>query len=70
MNVYINYRRERNENIICETKSFYILFAFLLVTIALLITVSICCYLIKYKGKQKHLLPFYVANNELRKLLY
>ena len=25
------------------------------------------CYLIKYKAKQKHLLPFYVTNNELKK---
>ena len=24
-------------------------------------------YLIKYKGKQKQLLPFYVTNNELKK---
>ena len=31
--------------------SFYVLLAFLLITIALLIAVSICCYLIKYKAK-------------------
>ena len=35
-----------------ETKSFYILLAFLLITIALLIAVSICCYLIKYKPEK------------------
>ena len=70
MNVCINYRRERNKNIISQTKSFYILLAFLLITIALLISVSIYCYLIKYKAKQKHLLPFYVTNNELKKVLY
>ena len=75
MNVCINYRREcrsyivrqRNTNIIRETKSFYIFLAFLLITIALFITVSIYCYLIKYKVKQKHLLLFYVTNNELKK---
>ena len=38
--------------------------AFLLITIALLIAVSIYCYLIKYRAKQKHLLPFQVTNNE------
>ena len=43
----------------CKTQSFYILLAFLLVTIALLKTVSIYYYLIKYQAKQKHLLPFH-----------
>ena len=47
MNVCINYRLKRNKNIICKTKNFYIL-------LALLIAVSIYCYLIKYKAKQKH----------------
>ena len=37
----------------CETQNFYILLAFLLITIALLIAVSIYCYLIKYWAKQK-----------------
>ena len=60
MNVCINYRLERNKDIICETTLFYILFA-------LSIAVSIYCYLIKFKAKQKHLLPFYVTNNELKK---
>ena len=32
----------------CKMQNFYILLAFLLITIALLIAVSICCYLIKY----------------------
>ena len=36
-----------------KTQNFYILLAFLLITIALLITVSIYCYLIKYQAKQK-----------------
>ena len=60
MNVCINYRLEKNKNIICETKSFYIL-------LALLIAVSIYCYVIKYETKQKHVLSFYVTNNELKK---
>ena len=42
---------------------FYI--AILLITIALLIAVSIYCYLIKHPGKEKHLLPFYVTNDKL-----
>ena len=58
------------KNVICKTKNFYILLAFLLITIALLISVSIYCYLIKYKAKQKHLLPFYVTNNKLKEVLY
>ena len=43
----------------CKTQNFYILLAFLLITIALLIAVSIYCYLIKYRAKQKHFLLFY-----------
>ena len=43
------------KKIICKTKNFYILLTFLLVIIALLIAVSIYCYLMKYKAKQKHL---------------
>ena len=54
----------------CKTQNFYILLAFLLITIALLIAVSIYCYLIKYQAKQKHLLPFHVTNNELKESLY
>ena len=45
-------------NLICETKGFNILLAFSLNAIALLIANSIYYYLIKYKAKQKHLLPF------------
>ena len=54
------------KNIICKTKSFYILLAFLLITLVLLVAVSIYCYLIKYRGKQKHLLPYFVTNNKLK----
>ena len=49
---------------ICKNQNFYILLAFLLITVALLIALSIYCYLIKYQAKQKHLLPVHNANNE------
>ena len=39
------------KNITCKTQSFYILVAFLLITIVFLLAVSISCYLIKYWGK-------------------
>ena len=42
---------------------------FLLITMALLIAVTIYCYLMKYQSKQKHLLPFHDKNNELREFL-
>ena len=41
----------------CQTQNFYILLAFLLITIALVIAISIYSYLIKYRVKR--LLPFY-----------
>ena len=50
------------ENIAYKTQNFYTLLAFLLITIALLIVVSIYCYLIKYQEKQKHLFPFSDTN--------
>ena len=54
----------------CKMQIFYILLAFLLITIALLIAVSIYCYLIKYRAKLKHLLLFHDTNKELRKILH
>ena len=36
----------------CKRQNFYILLAFLLITIELLIDVSNYCYLIKYRAKQ------------------
>ena len=42
------------KNITCKALNFYISLAFLLIIIALLIAVSIYCYLIKYWAKQKH----------------
>ena len=50
----------------CKTQNIYILLAFLLITIALLIAVSMYYYMIKYRAMQKHLLPFYFTNNKLR----
>ena len=54
----------------CKTQNFFILLAFLLITIALLIAVVIYCYLIKYCVNQNHLLPFYGTNNELKQVIY
>ena len=54
----------------CETQNFYVSLAFLLITMSLFIAVSIYCYLIRYRGKQKHLLPFHDKTNKLRKVLY
>ena len=45
------YDKETNcneEKATCKAQNFYILVAFLLITIALLIAVSIYCYIIKY----------------------
>ena len=47
----------------CKTQNFYILLAVVLITTALLMAVSAYCYLIKYRAKQKHLLPFYITND-------
>ena len=51
-------------------QNFNILLAFLLITIASLIAVSVYCYLIKYRAKQKHLLPFKFTNNKLKEIMY
>ena len=53
---------------ICETKILHILLASVLMTIVLFIALSVYCHLIKYRVKQKHLLPFHVANNKLKEL--
>ena len=53
----------------CKTQNVYILLVFLLITIALLIAVSIYCFLIKYRAKQNHLLPFLIKNNDLTEVL-
>ena len=54
----------------CKTQNFYILLLLFLITIALMIAVSIYCYLIKYRAKQKHLLAFRNTNNELKEVIY
>ena len=56
----------RNKDIIILGEGLCIL----LITIALLIVVSIYCYLVKYWTKQKHLLPFHDINKELIEVLY
>ena len=56
------------KKMICKTKHFYILLAFLLITMTLLMSVSIYCYLLKYRAKQKHLLRD--KNNELKQILF
>ena len=40
-----------------------------IIIIALLIIVSIYGYLIKYRAKQKHLLPFNFTNNKLKEII-
>ena len=44
------------KNVTCKAQTFCILLVFLLITVALLIAVSIYCYLIKCQEKQKYLL--------------
>ena len=46
------------KNAVCKTQNLYILIAFLLIPIALLMAVSIYSYMIKHKPKQKYLLLF------------
>ena len=43
-------------------QSFYILLAFSLIVIRLLIAIRIYCYLIKYNAKLKHIFPYYITN--------
>ena len=58
------------KTITSKTQNFYILLAFLLITIALLMADSTYCYLKKYWAKQTHILSFPVTNNELREVSY
>ena len=54
------------KKVTCKMQNFHILLAFLLITIALLIAVSIYCYLIKYQTK--YLSPFHdikMQNNSI-----
>ena len=52
-------RNFNEKKVNCKTQNFYVLVAYLLITISLLIAVSIYCCLIKYRAKQKHSLPFH-----------
>ena len=63
---------EETKNILTKNTSpyFYFLFAFQLVTIALVITVSIYWYLVKYRAKQKSLLPCYYTRSKLKETGY
>ena len=54
----------------CKTQNCHILPVFLLIIIVLLIAVSIYCYLIKYRAKQKYWLLFHVTNNALKKFIH
>ena len=68
-----SYNEETNFNerkATCKTQNLYISVAFFLITVALLIAVSSYCYLIKYRAKQKHLLPFNFTNNKLKEIIY
>ena len=53
-----------------KTQNFYILLSFSLITVTLLTANSIYCYLIKYRAKGKHLLPFNFKNSELKEIRY
>ena len=55
---------------ICKMQNFYIFLVFLLITLALMIAVSIYCYSIKHRAKQRHLLPFHSTNNKLKEVMY
>ena len=60
-----NYANFNEEKTTCKTQNFYILLTFFFIAIALLIAVSIYCYLIKYWAKQKHLWLFQFTNSKL-----
>ena len=62
--VATNFNNNNKKKAICKTKNFYALLAFILITIALLIAVSIYSYVIKYLSKQKQF-PHYVTNEKL-----
>ena len=53
-----------------KTQNFYILLAFSLITIALLIVVSSYCYLIKYRAIENNFLTFHIINNKLKEVMY
>ena len=52
----------------CKAKNFYILLTFSLISISLLIFGSIYWYLIIYRPKQEHRLPYYDTSNKLKEI--
>ena len=52
----------------CKIENFYISITFLTITIAVLLAVSIYCYLMKHRSKQEHLLSYYGTSNDLREI--
>ena len=56
----------KNASTQSTSTKFFILVIFSLIDIALLIAVSIYCYLMKYQAKQKYLLPYHESNNKLK----
>ena len=62
--------KKKQKKTVCKTKHFYFLLAFLLITMTLLMSVSIYCYFLKYRAKQKHLLSFRDKNNESKQVLF
>ena len=55
------------KKVTCKIENFYSLPTFLVITVAVLINVSIYCYLGK-QPKQKHLLPYYDNSNKLKEI--
>ena len=55
------------KNITCKIQNFYTLLTFFLTTIALLIDVSTYCYLIKYRAKKQHFLPFHNTKQQIKR---
>ena len=49
-----------------KMQNFYILLSFLFITVALLVVVSIYCYLIKYRANQKNLLSIHFTKIKLK----
>ena len=72
-NIKESYNKETNYNekkATCNMQNFYISLVFSLNTIALLIPVSVYCYLMKYQAKQKYLLPFHDTSYKLKQVFY
>ena len=72
-NIKESYNKETNYNekkATCNMQNFYISLVFSLNTIALLIPVSVYCYLMKYQAKQKYLLPFHNTSYKLKQVFY